>query len=259
MFELPAFDAPFIVLLATIFVAGVARGMSGFGTGMIVAPVAGALYGPKAALVIMVIIDSLPTIPVTIPVLRHARWREVLPILVGLALLLPVGVYVLEHSDPVLLRWLICAAVFVCAIMLWSGWRYSGPRNAAVSVGVGGVAGLLSGIASIPGPPVIFYWLAADFPAAIVRASLLTLFLLSELLTIGNLWFAGLFTRDVVTLGLTAVPFYFAALLIGARLYGFASDATYRRVTLILVIASAILALPVVSSLIVELLGAVEG
>jgi uncharacterized protein len=36
-------EPQFLLLLAVIAVAGVARGMSGFGTGMIVAPVAGAI------------------------------------------------------------------------------------------------------------------------------------------------------------------------------------------------------------------------
>ena len=42
-------------MLAVVTVAGVARGMSGFGTGMIVAPIAAALYSPRWALVILVV------------------------------------------------------------------------------------------------------------------------------------------------------------------------------------------------------------
>ena len=52
--QLPSFDGPFVILAVTVLVAGIARGLSGFGTGLIVAPVAGALYGPKAAFVILV-------------------------------------------------------------------------------------------------------------------------------------------------------------------------------------------------------------
>ena len=50
----PAIDLPFALLLLVILFAGVARGLSGFGNGMIVAPVAGAIYGPKAALALIV-------------------------------------------------------------------------------------------------------------------------------------------------------------------------------------------------------------
>ena len=237
---------------------GVARGMSGFGTGMIVAPVAAALYGPKVALVVIVIMDSLPVLPITLPALKIARWKEVLPVALGLALLLPAGVYVLKHGDPVALRWCISLSILACAAALWSGWRYRGPRGAPVSFAVGGVAGLLSGIASIPGPPVIIYWLAANLPAAIMRANLLTLFLIGEGLSIANLWVAGLFEPDAVMLGVVAAPFYFAGLAIGSHLYGWASDAVYRSVTFLLIVAAAIFALPAVQPLFAALAGAIE-
>jgi len=249
-------DAHFWMLAATVAVAGVARGMSGFGTGMIVAPVAGALYGPQWALVMIVIIDALPTIPLTLPALRHAHWREVIPVTVGALLFFPLGIAILKAGDPAVLRWIISAAILACVAILWSGWRYTGPRNAAVSAAAGGVAGTLSGIAQIPGPPVIAYWMASGAAALIVRANLLTFFFLSEFISIGNLWFAGLFERGPVTVGLAAMPVYFAGLLVGWRLFGLASDRTYRLVTFGLIILAAVLALPVWDSAIAAIAAA---
>lgn len=242
---LPEFNAALFALLATVLVAGVARGLSGFGTGMIVAPVAGALYGPQGALVIIVIIDSLPTVPITLPVLRIARWREVLPVFAGLLLFFPAGIMILTRGDPFVLRWTISIAVLACAIMLMSGYRYAGPRNPAISLGVGSIAGVLSGIASIPGPPVIAYWMASGLPAALVRANLLTLFLLGEFVSIGNIWAAGLFESGIVAIGLTATPVYLAGLLAGARGFGLASERTYRAITYGLIVLAALLALPI--------------
>lgn len=250
MIDLPPFDVALAALLLTVLVAGVARGLSGFGTGMIVAPVAGALYGPQMAIVIIVIMDSLPVLPVTLPALKHARWREVLPVAAGLFAMLPAGVLLLKSGDPVVLRWAISLAVLACAMTLWSGWTWRGPRNAAVAAGVGGIAGLLGGMASIPGPPVILYWLASGLPAALLRANLLTLFFLGEFLSIGNLWLAGLFERTPILLGMAAAPVYFVGLGLGARLYGLASDATYRRVTFGLIVTAALLALPATEMLV---------
>ncbi|WP_235679102.1 TSUP family transporter [Aquibium microcysteis] len=246
--DLPVPDAALGVLLVTVLLAGIARGLSGFGTGMIVAPVAGALYGPQAAIVVIVIMDSLPVLPVTLPALRQARWRDVLPVAAGLFVMLPVGVLLLKAGDPVTLRWAISIAILACAAALWSGWTWRGPRNAAVAAGVGGLAGLLGGMASIPGPPVILYWLASGLPAALLRANLLTLFFLGEVLSIGNLWTAGLFDRGPVMLGIAAAPVYFAGLAIGARLYGLATEATYRRVTFGLIVTAAVLASPATES-----------
>jgi len=238
-------DPAFLLLAAVIAVAGVARGMSGFGTGMIVAPVAGAIYDPKWALVILVILDALPVLPVAIPALRIAQWREVVPVAVGTLLFFPLGIAILQAGDPTMLRWLICASVLACVAVLWSGWRYAGPRNAAVSGAAGGVAGVLSGIAQIPGPPVIAYWMASGLPAALVRANLLAYFFVGEFISIGNLWAAGMFERGPVMAGIAAMPAYFLGLMAGWKLFGLASEAAYRRVTFLLIVAAAVLAAPV--------------
>jgi uncharacterized membrane protein YfcA len=245
--DFPALDVPFLALIATVIVAGVARGMSGFGSGMIIAPVAAAIYGPQVAIPMLAVLETLPTIPVTIPALPLVRWREVLPVTVGLAVFLPAGVYVLSNSDAETLRWFICAAILICAAVLWTGWRYQGPRGLPVSFGVGGLSGVLTGIASIPGPPVIFYWMASDLPAKAVRANLLAFFLFGDFLSIVSFWLADLFKPNVLGIGIAAMPFYFGALLVGSKLHGLASDQTYRRVTFGLIVLSAILALPLYS------------
>lgn len=250
---LPILDLPLAALLVTVFVAGIARGLSGFGTGMIVAPVAGALFGPAPALAILTLIDILPTIPVTLPVMRIARWREILPVFCGLLVLYPLGIYLVIHADVMMLRWLIAAAIFACVAVLASGYRYRGPRNTVTSFGVGGMAGVLSGIAAIPGPPILAYWLASDYPAKIVRANLLTLFLISNLVSGPNIWFAGLFRADVVMIGLVSMPPYFVGLLIGWRFFGSASESAYRRITFALILLAAFLALPLFDGIFVGL------
>ena len=120
--SLPPIDAPFLALLGVIALAGLARGLSGFGSGMIVAPVAGAIYGPKAALTLLVLIDILPSLPVTIPAFRIARWNEVIPILVGMVAGVPLGIWVLVNGDEVFLRWLICLTILGCVALLWMRW-----------------------------------------------------------------------------------------------------------------------------------------
>ncbi|MEO3389179.1 sulfite exporter TauE/SafE family protein [Mesorhizobium sp. CAU 1741] len=241
----PPFDLPFLVLLAVVTLAGIARGISGFGTGMIVAPVAGAIYGPQAALAIVVLMDSLPTIPVTLPALRIAVWREVVPVAAGLFVCFPIGVFILVNGDEEVLRWLISLAILACVGVLWSRWTYHGPRNLATSFAVGGVAGTLSGIASVPGPPVIAYWMTAGLPAVLVRANLLSLFFIGEFVALGNLWIAGLFQWEVAMRALIAAPLYFAGIVAGTSAFTRGGERLYRIATFTLILAAAILALPV--------------
>ncbi len=242
--QFPEIDAALVALAGIVLVAGLVRGFSGFGTGMIVMPVAAALYSPKVAIVIIAIIDLLPVIPVTLPAVRIARWSEVLPVLAGMALLIPLGVAILKAGDPLVLRWLICAVVFAAVAVLVSGWRYRGPRGLPVSFSVGGLAGLLGGIASIPGPPPILYWMASGLAPALVRANMMVLLFLSDIITTGNAWLAGLVTGQALVLGAVAAPFYFAGLMGGWAMFPLASEKTYRRLAFTVIVMATIYALP---------------
>lgn len=247
--SIPDFDTPFLLLLGVVFLAGIARGLSGFGTGMIIAPVAGAIYGPKAALTLLVLIDILPALPVTIPAFRIARWGEVIPVLVGMVVGVPVGVWILVNGDELVLRWLICLTILACVAVLWMRWTWRGPRNTGVSLGLGGFAGILSGIASIPGPPVIAYWMTAGLPAAIVRANLLTLFFLSTFIGLANISLAGIFAWDIALRALIAAPVYFVGILAGTMAFSRGGEQLYRVATFVLILLAAILALPAFDTL----------
>ena len=244
VWSLPEFDTAFQLLLAVIFLAGIARGLSGFGSGMIIAPIAGAIYGPKAALTLLVLIDILPSLPVTIPAFRIARWNEVLPLLAGMFVGVPVGVLVLVNGDELILRWLICLTILACVVVLWLRWTWRGPRNTSVSLGIGGFAGILSGIASIPGPPIIAYWMTAGYPAAIVRANLLSLFFLSTFIGLANLTYAGIFAWEIAVRAVIAAPLYFTGIVIGTLAFSKGGEQLYRIATFMLILLAAVLALP---------------
>ena len=246
--SLPTFDTPFLVLLAIIFLAGIARGLSGFGTGMIVAPVAGAIYGPKAALTLLVLIDILPSLPVTIPAFRIARWNEVIPVLAGMFAGVPIGIWILINGDELILRWLICLTILGCVAVLWLRWNWRGPRNAKVSLGIGGVAGILSGIASIPGPPILAYWMTAGLPAAIVRANLLALFFIATFIGLANIYVAGIFDWDIAMRALVAAPIYFFGIVAGTLAFSKGGEQLYRIATFVLILLAAALALPIFDS-----------
>ena len=100
----PALDMTLAAVLVTLLLAGLVRGFSGFGTGMVAIPVLAAAHDPVTAVVVVAIVDSLPQLPAALPVLKYARWREVLPLAAGAILLLPAGLAVLRLGDPLVLR-----------------------------------------------------------------------------------------------------------------------------------------------------------
>lgn len=245
-------DPEFQFLLMVVIVAGIARGFSGFGTGMIIAPVAAALYGPKAALILLVIMDSWPSLVPAFQARKMVQWSELKTILVGFVVGLPLGITFIKYGDPTTLRWFISIIIFVAVTVLWSGWQYRGPRSTPVSASVGALSGFLGGSTQIPGPPAIIYWMATPTAARIVRANILMLFLITEFISIGGYYLGGLFNLDSALKGVIASPVYFVGILIGSNLFTKASDKTYRQITFMLILCSAGLSLPILDGILFD-------
>ena len=248
-FDLPALDPAFWAVFAAVAAAGVVRGFSGFGSGMIVGPVAAAAYNPQTAVVILLIIEALPTLPLVIAALRKVNLREIAPIVAGYAALLPLGLWFLTTGEATVLRWFMSITILAVVVVLWTGWQYQGPRTIPVRLGVGGLSGFLGGAISVAGPPVILYWMALRTGAGFVRANLIVYFAATTVFASVGLYVSGLLTPPAVGKGVAVMPVFIVTLFVGARLFGMASDATYRRIALLIVLAAAVLAMPALDGL----------
>ena len=203
------------------FLAGLARGFSGFGAALIFIPLASAIVGPRIASAVLLVVDGVLTLGMIPPAFRMADRREVFTMRKAGALVgVPLGTLLLSHGDPLTLRWIISTVVVVLLLFLLSGWRYSGRPKTPLTLFTGFLAGLFSGAAQLGGPPVVAYWLGGALKGAFVRANVILYFAVSTVISTASYFFGGLFTADVFVFFLLALPFYGAGLYVGARLHG---------------------------------------
>ena len=246
---IPAFAAPFFddrlaIAAAITFAAGFIRGFSGFGAGMVYVPLIGALYGPRFAVVTILLIDFICSIPFLIPALPHVRWRETMPLIIAAAITIPLGTMALLYIDPVPLRWAIAALIVIFVLLLASGWRYHGAPKLPITLGVGAVSGVLGGATQIPGPPVIIYWLGGAISAAAVRANLIAYFALFDLFSIVVYGWSGLLTNDVFVFGLLMFVPFISGAAGGSIVFAFVSDKNYRSAAYVIILFAAVSSLP---------------
>lgn len=241
-------DGGLFGLLLAAFVASMARGFSGFGAALIFVPVAAAVIGPKVAAPLLLVMDFVMTAPMVPRAFGLASRREVGAMLAGAMLGVPLGTAALAVADPVVLRWAITAIAALLLVLLVSGWRYHGQPRTPMTIAVGWLAGLFSGAAQLGGPPVVAYWLGGASNAAAVRANVVLYFALASILTGIAYAVGGLLSETVFALMLVIAPAYAAGLYAGSRLFGLASDLTFRRICFVLIAASAILGMPLLDS-----------
>jgi uncharacterized membrane protein YfcA len=236
-------DRRFIAAIAVAALSGFVRGFSGFGSALIYIPLIAAVYEPRIAAPTLLLIDLAGSAPFTLREFPRCNWREVGPITITAALAAPVGAMALL-ADPIVLRWIIAAISLCLLAVLASGWRYRGKPTLPVTTGVGIIAGLGSGAVQIAGPAVIIFWLGSADPAMVVRANLMVFFLLMGAITAVIYLAQGILSTDVLALSiLLGLPFM-TAMWLGARWFHGASDAAYRRAAYAIIVAAAIVSLP---------------
>jgi uncharacterized membrane protein YfcA len=237
----------FLVLVA--FGAGLARGFSGFGAALIFVPLASAAVGPQVAVPLLLVVDGVLTLGLIPPAVRLAHKRDVALMAIGAVIGVPIGVYLLSQLDPLVIRWSIVAIVVLMLMLLMSGWRYHGRPKAPITVFVGWISGLLSGAAQVGGPPVVAYWLGGAVTAAIMRANIIFYFAISTMLSAVSYVWSGLVTVDVIVLALYVAPLYGLGVWLGSRVFGLASETTFRRICYLMIATAAITSMPALDGL----------
>ncbi|MBR0665338.1 sulfite exporter TauE/SafE family protein [Roseomonas hellenica] len=241
--ELPPFG-PLATTLLSALVAGLARGFSGFGAALIFIPLASAAVGPRAAATLLLIVDNLTTLPLIPPAWRVAARREIAVMAAGALVGAPFGAALLLNLEPVLLRWGMCLLVAAMLVLLASGWRYHGKPRFELSLVIGAVSGFCSGAAQMGGPPVVAYWLGGAIPATRVRANIVLFFAITGLISAVVYGIGGLLNTQLLLVAALMAPIYGAGVWAGGRLFGFASEATFRRACFVLIGLAALLGLP---------------
>ncbi len=238
------------LLLVIAFVAGLARGFSGFGAALIFMPVASAIVTPQVAAPLILVVDIVMALPMLPGAWARADRRDVGIMAIGALIGVPLGGIALALADPLWIRWGIVAAVACLLGLLASGWRYRGRPTPPLTIGVGITSGLFSGAAQIGGPPIVVYWLGGIIPAVTVRANIVLYFAISSLITAVTYLTAGLIGMTVLLLTVLTAPFYGAGIYVGSRLFGLATERTFRRICFGLIAVAAIIGLPLLDHVI---------
>ena len=237
-------------LLGTAFIAALARGFSGFGAALIFLPLAATVTDPKIASPLLLITDAVLAAGFIPNAFRTADKREVSIMALGAAIGIPLGTLLLVRLDPLHIRWGIVVLASAMLALLASGWRYRGTPTAPLTFGVGAFAGVCSGAAQVGGPTVVAYWLGSPSAPAIMRANIILYFSISTAIAMVAYYFGGVLTLTVLKLALIVGPVYGLGLFIGARLFGIADEAIFRRICYALIAVAVLVSLPLLDGIV---------
>lgn len=230
-------------VLAFAVLAGFARGLAGFGVGLVMLPVTAATLGPTVAVPVLALIDVPTAMWLARTVWHNVDRRELAILLLSALVGIPAGIAVLIVIDPAVMKTGVSIIVLAFAVALMLGLRLPGDPSVTRSSITGFSAGALQGAVGLPGPPLILGWLASQVPGPRLRANTIIFFAGLMLIAVPGYGIAGLLVRDTVLTALIVFPFFLGGVIAGNKASGHVPEDLFRKIVLGLVVAGAVSAL----------------
>jgi uncharacterized membrane protein YfcA len=229
------------VFLFTTFVGGVVAGLAGFAMSLVVSGVWLHIFTPVQT-VTLIVGYGLLVQGYGVWKLRHAlSLRKVMPFIVGGALGVPIGAVLLAYINPSYMR-----IVVGLLLVLYSSYSLARPAIKPVQaklpadIGIGFLNGILGGLTGLAGIVVVVWCQLRGWPKdnqrAIFQPVGFSVFVMSAI----SLSIAGDVSAETVKFYLFGLPLVLAGTWTGLKLYGRVADAGFRRVVLLLLLASGI-------------------
>jgi uncharacterized membrane protein YfcA len=220
-----------------LFAAGFARGYSGFGFSAVVVAGMSLAVPPSTVVPLAVTLEIAASLVQARSVWSHVDWRLAFALLAGGFIGNPAGVALLELAPPEALKAGVYLFVLaVAAVLLLAPAR---PRNIGLAgwFAIGLAAGAVNGATALSGLVIVTAMTLSMTAPAAMRATLVAYFFMSDLYAAGLFAWRGLLDAQVLQLAAFGLPLVAVAILLGSRRFLAASDAGFRRATLLMLAA----------------------
>lgn len=231
---------PMVVILLSIFMAGIIRGYSGFGFAMVAVTSLSLVLPPIYVVPLVLILEVLASIRLVPQVWQDIDWHSLRWLLVGSLAATPFGVYLLANIPAAPMRIFISLLVLAVAILLMRGWVWKHMPGKCLNLTTGAACGLLNGAAAIGGPPVILLYLSSPAGIAVSRASIIAYFLGIDAMSLAMAFIQGIITSRTLVMMAVCIPPLLLGITIGSRMFVKMDEASFRRHVLMLLIALSI-------------------
>ena len=242
MVALDIFSVSWFLALGAVFFAAVVRGTTGFGFALVLAPVLLLLLEPKSVVVIDLLLGLLSNVFVVATSLRSVRWRWLTPMLVGVVLGIPLGVFTISVISPSALKVMIGVVVLVFAVPLALGFTRAFRREKPVAGLAGFAGGFLASSTSLGGPPVVLFMHNQDWRKEAIHPSLAACFLLTTSGSLVGLLISGLVRLPTVLTAASLAPALLVGTAVGIVAFRRINERVFRLLSVVIIFGAGIVA-----------------
>ena len=226
-----------LACLASVFGAGIVRGFAGFGFSALSVAGLALLVAPAKVVPAIFVLEVLASLSLLRGAMRDIDWHWLSWLIAGNLPCLPLGIALLAWLPETPLRLLIGTLLLLAAVLLRSGFSLALAPSAGVRLGVGMVSGFVNGVAAIGGIAVAVLLSTSQIAPAAMRATLIALFLLTDLyalacsalVSIGDAAPVSLLGLDTLRWALWLAPAMLVGIWVGQRSFASVSPRQFRR------------------------------
>jgi uncharacterized protein len=229
------------IFLVATFSGALVAGLSGFAFGLVAASIWLHLLTPVQTATLVVAFGLVVQGWSVWRLRRALDWHLLWPFLMGAAIGVPIGIAALTYVDPARIR--VGIGVFLVAYSLYAllrpAWK---PINAGAmaDAGVGFLNGILGGVTGLAGILVTIWCGLRGWPKDRQRAVFQPVAVAIFAMTAVGVGATGAITTETMRLFLFGLPALLAGTWLGMRLYGRLDEGAFRKVVLVLLLASGV-------------------
>ena len=208
-----------LATMAGVLFASILRGFTGFGFGLAAVPILSLALPPTEVVPLVVTLQVAVGAGGLRTAWHDCDWRSVRALVPGLICGVPVGLLVLTVLPPNPVRLAIGSIILLSVWLIERGVRLPPHPSWILSASVGLASGVISGMASMGGPPIVVYLLAVGHSAVRMRSTAIVYFMLAGIVSFIPMAATGLINRDLLIWAAASIPVLFAGSWIGTRAF----------------------------------------
>jgi uncharacterized membrane protein YfcA len=231
-----------VVLSLLTMIASFIAGVAGFGFAVFLMGFFPLMLGVKFANVLVSLTGIATAVYLLVPLCREIRWGVLARVLVGTAIGIPVGVWILvKVDDRVLTVGLGCFIFLYVLYEVLIRQRHGKNVPLLLGYGAGFLGGAFSGAITAGGPPVVAFLSSLDLDKGATKATILAYITAASFYKLFFLVYFDFITGKILMYTAILLVPSFIGMLAGKSLFTRLSTENFRRIVLGILFGAAVL------------------
>lgn len=229
--------AEILWVVVVVTLSSLAQSIAGFGFGLLAVPLMTLMVSPHQAVIVATLIGTVSTTTQAIIDRQFCDWSMAKRLAIAAYLGMPLGIYVFVVVSESAMRFTLGIVVLLATVVLARGFSFTG-SNKKMDWLMGAASGVLSTSTSTNGPPLVFLLQARGMEPHVFRATINTVFALSNIGAIALFASSGEVEVGGLLAALISLPFLFLSLRTGYSIRPKVKVEHFKRLVLVLLLLS---------------------